>query len=219
MIRITGVCSRLVQALGVSGRSSSTCLQTTPSCKQENAADELMIRALTAVFGMEKNGKIKKEKARLVVEKLGLIYGEGGEEENEASFDLPGGADDEEVPVEEVLNGLEDGSDRHQLLQEAFKIFDENGNGYIEAVELKRVLQCLGLDKGWDMEQIQKMLKAADLNFDGKVDFNDPQAAINDCVSQFDDALNRLDDSLLAINGGQKMLALEKRQQHPEMDG
>ncbi|KAJ6925092.1 calmodulin-like protein 2 [Populus alba x Populus x berolinensis] len=175
MIGITGVCSRLVQALGVSGPSSSTCLQTTPTCKQEKArqADELMIRALTAVFGMENNGKIKKEKARRVVEKLGLIYVEGGGEEDQAIFDLPGGADDEEVHVEEVLNGLEDGSDRHQLLQEAFKIFDENGNGYIEAVELKRVLQCLGLDKGWDMEQIQKMLKAADLNFDGMVDFNE----------------------------------------------
>ena len=175
MIGITGVCSRLVQALGVSGPSPSTCLQTAPTRKQAKArqADELMIQALTAVFGMENNGKIKKEKARRVVEKLGLIYVEGGGEDDQASFDLPGGVDDEEVPVDEVLNGLQEGSDRHQLLQEAFKIFDENGNGYIEAVELKRVLQCLGLDKGWGMEQIQKMLRAADLNFDGMVDFNE----------------------------------------------
>ncbi|KAJ6697644.1 EF-HAND CALCIUM-BINDING DOMAIN CONTAINING PROTEIN [Salix purpurea] len=147
MIGITGVCSRLAQALGVSGPSPSTCLQTAPTRKQAKGrqADELMIQALTA----------EEEKMTRLV----LTY--------------PGGVDDEEVPVDEVLNGLQEGSDRHQLLQEAFKIFDENGNGYIEAVELKRVLQCLGLDKGWGMEQIQKMLRAADLNFDGMVDFNE----------------------------------------------
>jgi len=34
------------------------------------------------------------------------------------------------------------------VLHEAFKIFDEDGDGYIDAMELKRVLDCLGLDKG-----------------------------------------------------------------------
>ncbi|KAF2302779.1 hypothetical protein GH714_008342 [Hevea brasiliensis] len=77
------------------------------------------------------------------------------------------------VPVEEVLNGLEKGPERQHLLHEAFKIFDEDGNGYIEAVELKRVLQCLGLDKGWDMSDIEKMLKVVDLNLDGRIDFSE----------------------------------------------
>ncbi|KAJ4848438.1 hypothetical protein Tsubulata_025881 [Turnera subulata] len=170
MMGITGACYRLVgdivQALGVVARSSSTCLEPTPNGKPQHASqdDDLMIRALTAVFGMESNGKIKKDKARRVVEQLGLIYSE----------EEAGGEKEDEVPVEEVLNGLEDGSsDRHQLLEEAFKIFDEDGNGYIEPVELKRVLQCLGLDKGWDMSQIQKMLMAADLNLDGKIDFSE----------------------------------------------
>ena len=51
--------------------------------------------------------------------------------------------------------------------------FDEDGDGYIDAMELKRVLDCLGLDKGWDMSAIEKMVKVADLNFDGKVDFGE----------------------------------------------
>ncbi|MBA0568434.1 hypothetical protein Golob_005931 [Gossypium lobatum] len=67
----------------------------------------------------------------------------------------------------------EDESKRNELLRQAFKIFDEDGNGFIDAVELKRVLQCLGLDNGWDMTQIEKMLKVVDLNLDGKVDFTE----------------------------------------------
>ena len=68
---------------------------------------------------------------------------------------------------------LEDMSKRSELLHEAFKIFDEDGDGYIDAMELKKVLDCLGLDKGWDMSAIEKMVKVADLNFDGKVYFGE----------------------------------------------
>ncbi|KAI9191750.1 hypothetical protein LWI28_012955 [Acer negundo] len=180
MLGITGVCSRLigelVQALGV-WRLNSTDHQNS-TCKQPQAApttsiDELMLKAaLTAVFGMENNGKINKEKARRVVENLGLMYSE----EEKSWFDLPGGVDDEgeeQVVVEEVLVEMQEKSRRDELLREAFKIFDVDGNGYIDATELKRVLQCLGLDKGWDMPEIQKMLKVVDLNLDGKVDFGE----------------------------------------------
>lgn len=107
-----------------------------------------------------------------MVEKLGLICCE--EDDKSGVFDLPG---DEEIPVEEVLGGMdedEDGKKKSELLREAFKIFDEDGNGFIEAEELKRVLDCLGLmDKGWDMDQIEKMLRVVDLNLDGKVDFDE----------------------------------------------
>ncbi|XP_045805252.1 probable calcium-binding protein CML43 [Trifolium pratense] len=130
--------------------------------------DERMVRALVTVFGMQNNGRIKKENARQVVEKLGLIYG-SDQKDNKAFQD----DDDEEVVVEEVLGELEDMSKRSELLLEAFKIFDEDGDGYIDAMELKRVLDCLGLDKGWDMNTIEKMVKVVDLNFDGKVDFGE----------------------------------------------
>lgn len=184
MLGISGACSRLigdlVQAIGVSrSRSSSShniVTNSTRECEQQTETagpvDDLMLRALRAVFGMEKNGKIKKERAKKVVEKLGLIYNE----DEKSSFDLPGTGLEDEVPVEEALGlGLGEldgeGCGRDELLRKAFKIFDEDGNGYIDASELKRVLECLGLDKGWDMGEIEKMLKVVDLNLDGKVDF------------------------------------------------
>lgn len=178
---ITEVCSRFIgdffQTLKSSPPSSISHLDQ-PTCKAQDMIklDEKMVRALVTVFGMENNGRIKKENARKVVEKLGLMYGNSEEDKNKVSeFELPceGGFHDDEVPVEEVLGELEDMSKRSELLREAFKIFDEDGDGYIDALELKRVLDCLGLDKGWDMNTIENMVKVVDLNFDGKVDFTE----------------------------------------------
>ncbi|KAK9946723.1 hypothetical protein M0R45_012170 [Rubus argutus] len=181
MMGMTGVCSRLIGDLvhafhGVSRYSSTQAHIHDEGCKPQNASkvDESMARALITVFGMETNGRIKKEKAKRVVENLGLICHDD-EDDDKSKFDLPGDDDHDEVPVEEVLGELEsdDGSKRNEMLLEAFKIFDEDGNGFIEAVELKRVLECLGLDNGWDMAEIEKMVKVVDLNLDGKVDFRE----------------------------------------------
>ncbi|KAF3446471.1 hypothetical protein FNV43_RR11650 [Rhamnella rubrinervis] len=194
---LTEACSRflcdLVHTFGGSSasasRSSSSAahmvdVQTHPNNNGWNVqVEDSMVRALITVFGMETSGRIKKDKARRVVEKLGLICGEE-EDKSGGGFDLPG---DEDVPLEEVLGGMdedEDGKKKSELLREAFKIFDEDGNGFIEALELKRVLECLGLmDKGWDMDQIEKMLRVVDLNLDGKVDFDEFEfmMGVNSC--------------------------------------
>ncbi|KAK7352822.1 hypothetical protein VNO80_18252 [Phaseolus coccineus] len=174
---IAEVCSRFLgdffQAFKCSPQSSVSYHQdhNHHACKSERMVklDDKMVGALVTVFGMETNGRIKKESAREVVEKLGLMCDRGS-----TGFELgEGGLMDDEVPVEEVLSELEDISKRSEVLHEAFKIFDEDGDGYIDAMELKRVLDCLGLDKGWDMNAIEKMVKVADLNFDGKVDFDE----------------------------------------------
>ncbi|KAI3937719.1 hypothetical protein MKW92_007002 [Papaver armeniacum] len=135
--------------------------------------DDLAAQALTTVFGMDAEGRIKKEKARKVVENLGLI---GGTEETK-NFELPGSSEeDQELKAEEIVDGLDDDQDgvrRSELMKRAFTVFDEDGDGYIDATEIKRVLECLGLAKGWDMDQFEKMIRAVDLNFDGKVDLSE----------------------------------------------
>ncbi|KAE9609172.1 hypothetical protein Lal_00020620 [Lupinus albus] len=179
---ITEACSRLIGDLFQAFKHSPPCSiphldhNHDPTCNPQNVLklDEKMVTALVTVFGMQNNGRIKKENARKVVEKLGLMY--GSKEDKPSRFELvvEGALQDDEVPVEDVLGELEeDMSKRSELLQEAFKIFDEDGDGYIDAMELKRVLDCLGLDKGWDINTIEKMVKVVDLNFDGKVDFSE----------------------------------------------
>ncbi|CAK8568786.1 unnamed protein product [Lathyrus sativus] len=169
---LTEACSKFIVEFLQAFKNSPP--SSMPLHNQENIhkLDERMVRALVTVFGMETNGRIKKENARQVVEKLGLIY--GCDQKDNKVFQDDEDDDDEEVVVEEVLGELEDmSSKRSELLLEAFKIFDEDGDGYIDAMELKRVLDCLGLDKGWDMNTIERMVKVVDLNFDGKVDFGE----------------------------------------------
>lgn len=53
-------------------------------------------------------------------------------------------------------------------LREAFRVFDEDGDGFISAAELKSVLTRLGLADGDDVE---RMIRSVDQNSDGLVDF------------------------------------------------
>ena len=58
-----------------------------------------------------------------------------------------------------------------QSLKEAFKIFDKNRNGYIEAKELKAVTTTLG--QSLTNEEFEAFWKEADVNGDGKLDYEE----------------------------------------------
>ena len=55
-------------------------------------------------------------------------------------------------------------------LREAFTVFDKDGNGFISADELRHVMTNLG-EKLTD-DEINEMIKEADTNNDGHVDYN-----------------------------------------------
>ncbi|CAA7017424.1 unnamed protein product [Microthlaspi erraticum] len=63
-----------------------------------------------------------------------------------------------------------DGSPESDL-EEAFNVFDEDGDGFISAVELQKVLKKLGLPEAGEIEQVEKMIVSVDSNHDGRVDF------------------------------------------------
>lgn len=79
--------------------------------------------------------------------------------------------------LDDVFFGLDDdeavdGDDQHESdLSEAFKVFDEDGDGYISARELQIVLAKLGLQEGREMESVEMMISSVDRNHDGRVDF------------------------------------------------
>ncbi|KAK9723782.1 hypothetical protein RND81_05G024800 [Saponaria officinalis] len=57
-------------------------------------------------------------------------------------------------------------------LSEAFKVFDEDGDGFICAQELKHVLEKLGFPEAQhELQNIQRMISSVDRNCDGQVDF------------------------------------------------
>ncbi|KAK8709646.1 hypothetical protein V6N13_060659 [Hibiscus sabdariffa] len=62
-------------------------------------------------------------------------------------------------------------SDAEEELKEAFKVFDKDLNGYISASELRNVMMKLG-EKLSD-EEVEQMIKEADLDGDGQVNFDE----------------------------------------------
>lgn len=56
-------------------------------------------------------------------------------------------------------------------LTEAFKVFDEDGDGFISAHELQVVLGKLGLPEAEEIDRVRKMIVSVDRNRDGRVDF------------------------------------------------
>lgn len=74
----------------------------------------------------------------------------------------------------DVFFGLNDEPaevDDESDLCEAFRVFDEDGDGYISARELQVVLGKLGLQEGREMDRVEMMISSVDKNHDGRVDF------------------------------------------------
>ena len=91
------------------------------------------------------------------MEKLGL------------SVELDGHGDgiEEFVGEQEIDQMLEEDTTLAEV-EEAFNVFDENKDGFIDAAELQSILCCLGLEK--DLMQCQRMINAVDQNGDELID-------------------------------------------------
>lgn len=77
----------------------------------------------------------------------------------------------EEPAMATAAEGEEKLSQEESDLSEAFKVFDEDGDGYISAKELQVVLGKLGLAEGNEIGRVEKMITSVDRNHDGRVDF------------------------------------------------
>lgn len=56
-------------------------------------------------------------------------------------------------------------------VKEAFKAFDKDGNGFISVEELKHAMESLG--ETVSNEELDEMVKMADKNKDGKIDYEE----------------------------------------------
>ncbi|URE30406.1 Calcium-binding EF hand family protein [Musa troglodytarum] len=98
------------------------------------------------------------EDVQIVLGRMGL--GEQQLQEKMEGFDhLPDLFADEEPSLEE--------------LKQAFSVFDENGDGFIDEVELQTVLAKLGIAEASDLDACRRMIAAHDRNRDGRIDLID----------------------------------------------
>jgi len=71
---------------------------------------------------------------------------------------------------------IPNGNAKEEEMMEAFSVFDEDGDGYISAVELQAVLVRMGLPEAGCMARVRDMIAAADRDSDGRVDFDEFKA-------------------------------------------
>ena len=62
-------------------------------------------------------------------------------------------------------------SDEEQDIIEVFKVFDNDGNGYITAAELRHVMT--NLEEKLTDEEIDEMINEADIDGDGQISYNE----------------------------------------------
>ncbi|KAJ0230850.1 calcium-binding protein CML46 [Hirschfeldia incana] len=72
---------------------------------------------------------------------------------------------------EELSNLFEEKEPSLEEVKQAFDVFDENRDGFLDPVDLQRVLTILGLKQGSNLENCRRMIRSFDGNKDGRIDF------------------------------------------------
>ncbi|XP_057479220.1 probable calcium-binding protein CML45 [Actinidia eriantha] len=104
--------------------------------------------------------KLLRGEVEVVMGRLGIMYDPNGDEVGEVL-----GKDEIEGLLEEEGMGLEE-------VSEAFGVFDENCDGFIDANELEKVVCALGF-KEVSQDKCQRMIATFDENGDGKIDLGE----------------------------------------------
>ncbi|KAL8057003.1 hypothetical protein ABFS82_04G156400 [Erythranthe guttata] len=103
---------------------------------------------------------VSRQDVQIVMENLGL---EGSTTFGEIAINM---FDEREASLDEV--------------REAFGLFDENNDGYIDADELNRVISSIGLT-GFSQRHCKSMIMAFDENCDGRIDFGEFVKILEEC--------------------------------------
>ncbi|XP_072961404.1 probable calcium-binding protein CML27 [Typha angustifolia] len=67
----------------------------------------------------------------------------------------------------------EEDEEADEDMKEAFRVFDEDGDGFISAAELQAVLGKLGLPEARSIASVREMICSVDRDQDGRVDFGE----------------------------------------------
>lgn len=164
--------------------------QASPSFRlRSTSLNSLRLRRIFDVFDSNGDGMITVEELRLALERLGLETDPAELDSTMQCYIKPGNMgiqfDDFESlhqSIGDSLFGVDDdgvdaacssGDQEEADLSEAFKVFDEDGDGFINALDLQTVLSRLGLPEGDEIERVRQMIFSVDRNRDGRVDFHE----------------------------------------------
>ncbi|XP_010502905.1 PREDICTED: probable calcium-binding protein CML30 [Camelina sativa] len=107
-------------------------------------------------------GDLCKEDAEMVMTSLGLFPDKDSDDQLQ-----------ERYSAKQVSSLFEEKEASLEEVKQAFDVFDENRDWFIDATELQRVLTILGFKEGFNLENCLVMIRSLDGNKDGRIDFND----------------------------------------------
>ncbi|KAG8388695.1 hypothetical protein BUALT_Bualt02G0152100 [Buddleja alternifolia] len=117
-------------------------------------------------FRDENANVVASEDVEIIMEKLGLFCNMNEHKESFEINNIVNLFDEREASLDEV--------------REAFGVFDENKDGFIDVEELKKVMNSIGL-RGFSEQECQRMIMAYDDNGDGRIDFGEFVKLMEDC--------------------------------------
>ena len=139
----------------------------------ENLTDEKIMefKAAFELFDKDRNGKITSKELGTVMRGLGQNPTEEELKQMIREVDLDGnGTIDFKEFLCLMVKKMKD-TDTDEELLEAFKVFDRDGNGFITSHELRNIMNSLG--ENLSPEEIEEMIKEADLDNDGQIDYEE----------------------------------------------
>ncbi|KAG1338905.1 Calcium-binding protein CML42 [Cocos nucifera] len=150
------------------------------------------LRRVFDLFDQNGDGEITVDELALALDRLGLGADPDELASTVAIYIPPGRAglafDDFEAlhrSLGDALFGAADPGDEkaaaaaaaaeeeEQDMREAFRVFDEDGDGFISAAELQVVLAKLGLPEARNIGRVHEMICSVDQDRDGRVDFRE----------------------------------------------
>lgn len=120
-------------------------------------------------FDIDGNGSISAEEMKIVLGKMGEPNDDKTVADLIATVDTDGNGNLSFDEFIKIATSLMDGCPSLQKLEQAFKNFDENGDGVINRKELESRMKLLGFKLS--KKEIKQMIKDADDNGDGLINY------------------------------------------------
>lgn len=152
---------------------------------RSHVPDEAEMRKVFKQFDVNNDGVICSNELSDFVERLGFKM---SREEVQALVQTVDQNSDGKVDFNEfydLYSSLTGGDSKHsgdessqemeheENLRQAFRVFDQDGDGFITVKELQSVLLSLGMKEGRSIIKCQQMIKGVDSDGNGKVDFQE----------------------------------------------
>ncbi|XP_037503725.1 calmodulin-A-like [Rhipicephalus sanguineus] len=157
---------------GGGGRSAS---DSSGSKLSEDAIAEL--REAFVLFDKDGNGAISTKELGTMMRALDQNTTEADLKDMIAEVDTDGDGTIDFAEFLAMMTKKTHTADTEEEIREAFRVFDRDGNGFITATELRDVMTTLG-EKLTD-EEVDAMIREADMDGDGQINYEEFVALIN----------------------------------------